>query len=52
MVLLMLVFQTAVKEERREARKMKKEIKGLYKFEAQRAQRVAAVAGPSSVHLM
>lgn len=31
---------------------MKKEMKGLYRGEAQRAQRVAAVAGPSSIHLM
>ncbi|CAI9116860.1 OLC1v1018130C1 [Oldenlandia corymbosa var. corymbosa] len=44
--------KAAVKEERREARKMKKEIKGLYKSEVQRAQRFAAVAGPSSVHII
>lgn len=45
-------FQAAVKEERREARRMKKEMKGLYRCEAQRAQKVAAVSGPSSIHLM
>ncbi|KAJ6794124.1 protein LTV1-like protein [Iris pallida] len=44
--------KAAVKEERREARRAKKELKGLYKFEAQKAQKVAAVAGPSSMHLM
>ncbi|GFY95839.1 hypothetical protein Acr_11g0001450 [Actinidia rufa] len=42
----------AVKEERREARRVKKEMKELYKGEAQRAQRVAAFTGPSSIHLM
>lgn len=31
---------------------MKKEMKGLYKCETHRAQRVAAVAGPSTIHLM
>lgn len=31
---------------------MKKEMKGLYRGEAQRAQRVAATSGPSSIHLM
>ncbi|KAJ0086649.1 hypothetical protein Patl1_09246 [Pistacia atlantica] len=44
--------KTAVKEERREARRAKKELKGLYRVEAQRAQKVAAISGPSSVHLM
>ncbi|XP_057502849.1 uncharacterized protein LOC130786568 [Actinidia eriantha] len=44
--------KTAVKEERREARRVKKEMKELYKCEAQRAQRVAAFTGPSSIHLM
>lgn len=44
--------KAAVKEEKREARRVKKEMKGLYRGEAQRAQRVAAVAGPSSIHLM
>ncbi|GKU90045.1 hypothetical protein SLEP1_g4092 [Rubroshorea leprosula] len=44
--------KAAVKEERREARKVKKEMKGLYRCEAQRAQKVAAITGPSSIHLM
>ncbi|BFG17708.1 hypothetical protein CerSpe_039820 [Prunus speciosa] len=44
--------KAAVKEERREARRTKKEIKELYKGEAQHAQRVAAISGPSSIHLM
>lgn len=44
--------KTAVKEERREARRVKKEVKELYRSEAQRAQRVAAFTGPSSIHLM
>ncbi|MCD7459090.1 hypothetical protein HAX54_040052 [Datura stramonium] len=44
--------KAAVKEERREARRMKKEMKELYKCEAQRAQKVAAFTGPSSIHLM
>ncbi|KAF5735613.1 hypothetical protein HS088_TW15G01122 [Tripterygium wilfordii] len=44
--------KAAVKEERREARRTKKEMKGLYHCEAQRAQRVAAFSGPSSIHLM
>ncbi|KAI4374946.1 hypothetical protein MLD38_012878 [Melastoma candidum] len=43
--------KAAVKEERREARRTKKEMKGLYKCEAQRAQRVAATTGPSSIPL-
>ncbi|KAM1725302.1 hypothetical protein ACFX11_016330 [Malus domestica] len=44
--------KAAVKEERREARRTKKEIKELYKGEAQHAQRVVAISGPSSIHLM
>lgn len=45
-------MQSALKEERREARRLKKEMKGLYKCEAQRAQRVAAITGPSSIPIM
>uniref|UniRef100_A0A6N2KPA8 Protein LTV1 homolog n=1 Tax=Salix viminalis TaxID=40686 RepID=A0A6N2KPA8_SALVM len=44
--------KATVKEERREARRVKKEMKGIYQGEAHRAQRVAAVAGPSSFHLV
>nr|XP_010909610.1 protein LTV1 homolog [Elaeis guineensis] len=44
--------KAAVKEEKREARRAKKELKGLYRCETQRAQQVAAVSGPSSMHLM
>lgn len=44
--------KAAVKEERREARRAKKEMKELYRGEAQRAQKVAAICGPSSIHLM
>ncbi|XP_058728766.1 uncharacterized protein LOC131601062 [Vicia villosa] len=44
--------KTAVKEERAEARRTKKEMKELYKCEANRAQRAAAVSGPSSIHLL
>lgn len=44
--------KAAIKEEKREARRVKKEMKELYKGEAQRAQRVAASTGPSSIHLM
>ena len=44
--------QIAVKEERREARRVKKEMKELYKGEGQHAQKVAAFSGPSSIHLM
>ncbi|KAL3640944.1 hypothetical protein CASFOL_015912 [Castilleja foliolosa] len=44
--------KSAVKSERREARQVKKEMKGLYKSEGQRAQKVAAFTGPSSIHLM
>ncbi|KAK6115277.1 hypothetical protein DH2020_007546 [Rehmannia glutinosa] len=43
---------SAVKLERREARQIKKEMKGLYKSEAHRAQKVAAFTGPSSIHLI
>ncbi|KAK6939393.1 Low temperature viability protein Ltv1 [Dillenia turbinata] len=44
--------KAAVKEERREARRAKKEMKGLYKFETQRAQRTVAISVPTSIHLM
>ncbi|XP_077231474.1 low temperature viability protein [Tasmannia lanceolata] len=44
--------KAAVKEEKREARKAKKELKGLYRGEAQHAQKVAAISGPCSIHLM
>ncbi|KAK7388893.1 hypothetical protein VNO78_23720 [Psophocarpus tetragonolobus] len=44
--------KAAVKEERREARRIKKEMKELYRGEAHRAQRAAAVSGPSSIHLL
>ncbi|CAA3033758.1 Hypothetical predicted protein [Olea europaea subsp. europaea] len=44
--------KSALKAERREARQMKKDMKGLYKSEGQRAQKVAAFTGPSSIHLM
>ncbi|KAG8063243.1 hypothetical protein GUJ93_ZPchr0003g16492 [Zizania palustris] len=44
--------KAAVKEEKREARKAKKELKGMYKFETQKAQKVAAVTGPASIRLM
>ncbi|XP_050367086.1 uncharacterized protein LOC126785436 [Argentina anserina] len=44
--------KAAVKEERREARRAKKELKELYKGEAQHAQRIAAISGPSSKRLM
>ncbi|KAM3304593.1 hypothetical protein P3S67_011459 [Capsicum chacoense] len=44
--------EAAVKEERRKARRMKKETKELYKCEAQRAKKVAAFTGPSAIHLM
>ncbi|XP_057789849.1 uncharacterized protein LOC131006734 isoform X2 [Salvia miltiorrhiza] len=44
--------KSAVKLERREARQLKKEMKEVYKFEAHRAQKVAAFTGPSSIHLM
>ncbi|KAL6130381.1 hypothetical protein ACLB2K_068761 [Fragaria x ananassa] len=44
--------KAAVKEERREARCAKKELKELYKGEAQHAHRIAAISGPSSKRLM
>ncbi|KAI6687099.1 hypothetical protein NL676_023927 [Syzygium grande] len=44
--------KAAVKEERREARRVKKEMKGIYRCEAQRAQKAAAITGPSSIPLM
>ncbi|EEF52666.1 protein LTV1 homolog isoform X2 [Ricinus communis] len=44
--------KAAMKKERSEARRMKKEVKELYRGEAQRAQRVAAIAGPSSIRLL
>ncbi|KAJ6931834.1 hypothetical protein NC652_015117 [Populus alba x Populus x berolinensis] len=43
---LRLCKQTAVKEEKREARRVKKEIKGLYQCEAQRAQKAADCSRP------
>lgn len=49
---LVLYLKAAVKEEKRQAREAKKELKGLYKSEAQKAQKVAAVTGPSSIRLM
>ena len=47
-----LCFQVAVKKEPSEARRMKKAMKELYQSEAQQAQKVAAIAGPSSIRLM
>lgn len=47
-----IVLQSAVKLERREARQLKKETKEIYKSESHRAQKVAAFTGPSSIHLM
>ncbi|KAH9735076.1 protein ltv1 [Citrus sinensis] len=44
--------KAAVKEGRREAQRAKKEMKELYRCEAQRAQKAAAISCPSSVHLM
>ncbi|KAG6510067.1 protein LTV1 homolog [Zingiber officinale] len=44
--------KAALKEERRESRRAKKELKGLYKCEGQRAQKVAAISGPSAIHIM
>ncbi|XP_021754951.1 protein LTV1 homolog [Chenopodium quinoa] len=44
--------KAAVKEEKREARRLKKDLKELYRDEAKLAQKVAAVTGPSSIHLM
>ncbi|KNA08233.1 hypothetical protein SOVF_164440 [Spinacia oleracea] len=43
--------KAAVKEERREARRLKKDLKELYRDEAKLAQKVAAITGPSSIHL-
>lgn len=48
---MLIWMQAAVKEKRREALQMRKETSGLYKEAARRAQRVAAISGPSSVHL-
>ena len=45
-------MQAAVKEGRREAQRAKKEMKDLYRCEAQGAQKAAAISCPSSVHLM
>ncbi|XVF23237.1 hypothetical protein REPUB_Repub13aG0019400 [Reevesia pubescens] len=44
--------KVAVKKERSEARQMKKAMKELYRSEAQQAQKVAAIAGPSAIRLM
>ncbi|KAG0470948.1 hypothetical protein HPP92_015494 [Vanilla planifolia] len=44
--------KAAVKEERREARRAKKELKGLYRCETHKAQKIAAVSMPSAMHLM
>ncbi|GLJ16808.1 hypothetical protein SUGI_0289600 [Cryptomeria japonica] len=44
--------KSAVKEEKREARRNKKELKALYRGELQRAQHVVTVAGPPAIHLM
>ncbi|CAA6654559.1 unnamed protein product [Spirodela intermedia] len=44
--------KAAVKEARREARHSKKQLKELYKCESLLAQKLAAVSGPSSIHLM
>lgn len=52
LIIWSLFCQSAVKEEKREARKAKKELKELYKFETQKAQKVAAITGPSSIRLM
>ncbi|GAB2268131.1 hypothetical protein Dimus_003110 [Dionaea muscipula] len=46
------VRKAAVKEERREARRLNKEVKELYRGEAKLAQKVAAISGPPSIHLM
>ncbi|KAH9331498.1 hypothetical protein KI387_003606, partial [Taxus chinensis] len=43
--------KSAVKEDKREARRAKKELKELYRGESQRAQHVVAVAGPPAIHL-
>lgn len=47
-----IFMQAAVKEEKREARRAKKDLKELYKSESHQAQKVAAFTGPSSIHLM
>lgn len=44
--------KAAVKEGRREARRAKKEMKELYRCEAKRAQKVAAISCPSSIRPM
>lgn len=44
--------KAAVKEAKREARRLKKDYKELYRDEAKLAQKVAAISGPSSIHLM
>ena len=44
--------KVAVKRERSEAQQMKKAMKELYQSEAQQAQKVAAIASPSSIRLM
>ncbi|KAK1303129.1 hypothetical protein QJS10_CPB11g02297 [Acorus calamus] len=44
--------KAAIKKERGEARRAKKELKSLYRAETQLAQRSVAIAGPSSIHLM
>ncbi|XP_021894833.1 protein LTV1-like [Carica papaya] len=44
--------KAAVREKRREALRIKKETSELYKETARHAQRVAAISGPSSIHLM
>ncbi|BBN20026.1 protein LTV1 [Marchantia polymorpha subsp. ruderalis] len=43
--------KAAIKEERRQARAGKKALKLVYREDAHRAQRGAAVMGPSSIHL-
>ncbi|XP_068668751.1 uncharacterized protein [Aristolochia californica] len=45
-------WKAAVIAQRREARRAKKNLKGLYRCEAQRAQKVAATTGPGSIHLI
>lgn len=41
-----------MKEERREARRLKKEMKGLYKQETRQGQRDAVVSGPTTFPLL
>lgn len=43
--------KVAFKEEKRNARRVKKEMKLLYRSEAQRAQHGAAYTGPATIHL-